>query len=115
MQAIERHDADEQALRELAERRITRRRKFRVHVVAHVITSLCLLLVWAITEYDNAGGWPTALRTGRRHHDWDPWIVYPLLAGTVALGIHAWVAFARSTPTEREIEREIDRLRADRQ
>jgi hypothetical protein len=64
-------------LRKLADQRITRRRKFRVHLVTHVITSLRVVLVWAITEYDNAGGWPTALRTGRMRHDWDPWIRPP--------------------------------------
>jgi hypothetical protein len=103
----------ERALRELAQERITRRRNFSHHLLAYVVTSLVLVSIWAITEYDNAGGWPTALRTGRSHHDWDPWIVYPLLAGAVALAAHAWIAFGRRPPPERELAREIDRMRPD--
>ena len=102
------------ALRTQALQRIARRRTFRTHVVVHVVGSLFLTAVWAMTEFHNAGGWPTALRSGRMHHDWDPWIVYPLLAGTLALAVHAWLAFARSPATEREIAREIERLRPQR-
>ncbi len=101
------------ALRAAALERITRRRRFQVHVIAHVIGSIFLTLVWAITEYHNAGGWPTGFRTGRMNHDWDPWIIYPLIAGTLALATHAWIAFGRGPATEREIAREIERLRAE--
>jgi hypothetical protein len=79
------------------------------HGVAHVVGSV-LFLVWATTEYQNAGGWPTGFRTGRQNHDWDPWIVYPLILGTLALAIHWWVAFGRRPATEADIRREIDRM-----
>ena len=105
----ERQDSD---LRELAIERITRRRRFQLHAVAHVVGSIFLIIVWAVTEYHNAGGWPTGFRTGRMNHDWDPWIIYPLIAGTLALATHGWVAFGRETATEREIAREIERLRS---
>jgi hypothetical protein len=105
--------ATEHALRERARERVRRRRNFHTHVIAHIVASAFLTLVWAITEYNNAGGWPTALRTGRMDHDWDPWIIYPLMAGTLALGAHAWIAFGPRAETETEIEREIERLRAD--
>ena len=100
-------------LRARALERLRRRRNFLAHVVAHVVGSAFLVVVWATTEYQNAGGWPTGFRTGRMNHDWDPWIVYPLLAGTVALGIHAWIAFGRSPATEHDIAREIERLRSE--
>jgi hypothetical protein len=106
-----RHDIE---LRELAIDRITRRRRFQLHAVAHVIGSLFLIAVWAVTEYHNAGGWPSGFRTGRLNHDWDPWIIYPLIGGTVALATHGWLAFGRAPVTEREITREMERLQSSR-
>ncbi len=99
-------------LRERAIERITRRRRFQLHAVAHVIGSLFLVIVWAVTEYYNAGGWPTGFRTGRMNHDWDPWIIYPLIAGTLALATHGWIAFGREPASEREIAREVEHLRS---
>jgi hypothetical protein len=92
--------------------RIKRRRNFHTHVVAYILGNIFLALVWATTEYHNAGGWPTGFRTGRMNHDWDPWIIYPLIAGTLALAVHAWIAFGRRPATEAEIEREVERLAA---
>lgn len=101
-------------LRSLAVQRIRRRRNFRAHVVVHLIGSLFLIVVWALTEYQNAGGWPTGFRTGRADHDWDPWIVYPLVAGTLAVAVHAWLAFAKPPTTEEEIAHEVARLEVER-
>jgi len=97
-------------VRALARDRIRHRRNFVTHAVAHVVGSVFLTLVWATTEYHNAGGWPTGFRTGRQNHDWDPWIMYPLIAGTLALAVHWWVAFNRRPVTEAEITREVARL-----
>lgn len=97
-------------LRKLAAERIQRRRNFTTHVIANCAATVFLVLVWAVTEYRNAGGWPTGFRTGRMNHDWDPWIIYPVLAGTVALGLHAWIAFGRRPTTDAEIEREVARI-----
>jgi H+/Cl- antiporter ClcA len=102
-------DVDE--LRALALDRIRRRRNFVTHLVATLVGALVIGIIWATTEYQNAGGWPTGFRTGRENQDWDPWIIYPLIAGTVALAIHAWIAFGRRPATEREIAEEIERLR----
>jgi hypothetical protein len=106
-------DVDE--LRAVALDRIRRRRNFVTHVFATLVGSLVLAIVWATTEYQNAGGWPTAFRTGRQNHDWDPWIMYPLIAGAIALGVHAWIAFGRRAASEREIAEEIERLRSRRE
>jgi 2TM domain len=103
-------DVDE--LRTLAIDRIRRRRNFQLHLVAHVILSVVLILIWATSEYQNAGGWPTGFRTGREDRDWDPWIIYPLIPLTVLLGVHAWFAFGRRPTTESDIVREIERLRS---
>ena len=98
-------------LRELAIERIARRHRFRLHAVAHVVGSIFLIVVWAVTEYHNAGGWPTGFRTGRMNHDWDPWIIYPLIGGALALATHAWMAFKSEPVTEHDIAREVERLR----
>jgi hypothetical protein len=97
-------------LRNVALERIRRRRNFMTHLVAHVVATVFLTIVWAITEYHNAGGWPTGFRTGRMNHDWDPWIIYPVLAGTLALAIHAWIAFGRQPVTEADVNRELERM-----
>jgi 2TM domain len=94
----------------IARDRIRRRRNFVTHLIAHVVGSVFLMLVWATTEYHNAGGWPTGFRTGRQNHDWDPWIMYPLIAGTLAVAIHAWVALGRRLLTEGDIRREVSRI-----
>jgi 2TM domain len=103
---------DESQLRALAFERLKRRRNFRIHLAGHLLGGLFLTLVWAVTEYNNAGGWPTGFRTGRMNHDWDPWIIYPLIAGTLAVAVHAWITFGREPMTEAEVEREVERLRA---
>jgi hypothetical protein len=94
----------------IARDRIRHRRNFVTHLIVHVIGSVFLIIVWATTEYHNAGGWPTGFRTGRQNHDWDPWIMYPLIAGTLAVAVHAWVAFGRRPLTEADIQREVGRM-----
>ena len=101
----------ERELRRVALDRIRRRRNFVTHLVATLLGSLLVTLVWSTTEYANAGGWPTGFRTGRMNHDWDPWLAYPLLAGATALAVHAWVAFGRRPVSAREVEAELVRLR----
>ena len=103
-------DVDE--LRSLAIDRIRRRRNFQLHLVATVVLCLFLFLIWATSEYQNAGGWPTGFRTGREDRDWDPWIIYPLIPLTVFLGVHASFAFGRRPTTESDIVKEIERLRS---
>jgi hypothetical protein len=101
---------DESQLRALAFERLKRRRNFRVHLAGHLLGSLFLTLVWAVTEYNNAGGWPTGFRTGRMNHDWDPWIIYPLIAVVAYLAVSAWLAYGRAPLTETDVEREMERL-----
>jgi 2TM domain-containing protein len=106
-------DERERRLRRVAVERVRRRRNLRLHVVATVVASVFVTLVWATTEYHNAGGWPTGFRTGRMNRDWDPWVMYPLLAGLVALAVHAWAVYGRTPTSEREVQRELERMRAE--
>jgi hypothetical protein len=97
-------------LRSVALDRIRRRRNFMAHLVGHVILCLVLIGIWATSEYNNAGGWPTGFRTGRENRDWDPWIIYPLIPLNLLLAVHAWIAFWRQPVTEADVRREIDRI-----
>ena len=100
-------------LRAQALERIAQRRRLGAHVLVTVAADVLLALVWAIGEYHNAGGWPTGFATGRRDHDWDPWIVYPVVASVAALVAHAWVVFGRRPVTEADVQRELVRLGAE--
>jgi hypothetical protein len=101
-------------LRVVALTNLKRRRAFATHAVGTALAAVLITAVWAITEYQNAGGWPTGFRSGRQHHDWDPWIIYPWIAGVVSLAAHAWVTYGRRPTTERDIAAEMDRLSATR-
>ena len=43
-------------------------------------------------------------------HEWNIWIIYPVLGLGLIFGIDAWNTFGRKPITEREIRREMDRL-----
>ncbi len=101
-------------LRREAIRQIERKRKLQAHVLGYLLLNAILIAIWAITEYQNAGGWPTGFRTGRLNHDWDPWIIYPLIGTTVGVGAHWWTTVGRRAPTEQEVLRKMDELGARR-
>jgi hypothetical protein len=70
----------------------------------------CLIAIWAITEYHNAGGWPTQgfSQSSGIHDVWNFCIVYPVGAWLAILATRAWYVYMRKPITERDIEREID-------
>ena len=49
----------EELAREQALKQIERRRRFKISSVIAAIGMAILVLIWALTEYHNAGGWPT--------------------------------------------------------
>ncbi len=114
MASLENSNNSQSTIRETALRQLERKRRFRAHLVFTLVLIPLLAVVWATTEYQNAGGWPTALRTGRRNHDWDPWIVYPLIVSAVALTVHAVLTYGSGPITEADVEREAERLRDPR-
>jgi 2TM domain len=105
----------ERRTRELAIKQIERRRRFRMRAFSAAAASIVLVIIWAISEYNNAGGWPTDgfSQSSSIPHVWNIWIVYPLLAIGLGVAIDAWNTFRHRPITEREIQREMGRLRGE--
>ena len=70
-----------------------------------------IVVIWATTEYHNAGGWPTAgfSQSSGIHDVWNYWIIYPLIAWVLLTAGNAWWVFGRKPISEAEIKREIER------
>ncbi|MBV9002682.1 MAG: 2TM domain-containing protein, partial [Solirubrobacterales bacterium] len=98
---------DERDLRQLVVKELERKRRFRMHAFSYGAVCVLLIAIWAITEYNNAGGWPTSgfSQSSSISHEWNIWIVYPVLGLGLILGIDAWNTFGRKPITEREIRR----------
>lgn len=108
---------DEDQLRESAVKQIERKRRFQGRALAYGVLSVVVTLIWAVTEYSNAGGWPSSgfSQSSSIPHTWNVWVIYPLLGLGVALTVDAWNTFGRRPISEREIQREVDRIRGTRQ
>lgn len=105
--------ADERQVRELAIEQVERKHRFRIRAFGAAVVGVALVVIWAIVEYHNAGGWPTSgfSQSSGIHHKWNSWIIYPLVALGLAVAIDAWKTYWRKPISESEIRREIDRLR----
>ena len=101
----------DQLARELAIKQIERRRRFRFNAVASVIGMIILVAIWAITEYHNAGGWPTNgfSQSSGIHDVWNSWIIYPIIGWAAILGTHGWFTFMHKPISESDVKREIER------
>jgi hypothetical protein len=102
--------ADELARQE-AIKRIEHKRRYWISTAVSTGGMLVLAAIWAITEYHNAGGWPTQgfSQSSGIHDVWNIWIIYPAMAWaflTVAGGL---IAYLRKPISEGEIKREIER------
>src|SRR5271166_5329377 len=66
--------------RQEAVKAIERRRHFHIRAVASGVGMAILVLIWALSEYHNAGGWPTNgfSQSSGIHDVWNYWIVYPI-------------------------------------
>ena len=52
-------DRGDAEVRELAVKQIERKRRFEMGAFAAAVLGAFLVVVWAVSEYNNAGGWPT--------------------------------------------------------
>ena len=105
----ERGDAE---VRQLAVKQIERKRRFEMRAFAAAVLGAFLVVIWAVSEYNNAGGWPTNgfSNSSSIPHVWNDWIIYPLIGIGLCVAIDAWNTYRRKPITEAEIKREMDRL-----
>ena len=100
-----------QIAREQAIKQIERRRRYLIGTAISTVGMLLLAVIWATTEYHNAGGWPTHgfSQSSGIHDVWNIWIIYPAIAWaflTAALGLDVYL---RKPISESKIQREIER------
>ena len=103
--------ADEKLTRQQAIRQIERRRRFWIRATMGTLLMFVLAVIWAFSEYHNAGGWPTSgfSQSSGISHVWNYWIIYPAIVWVVLTAGDALWVFGRKPISESEIQREIDR------
>jgi 2TM domain len=106
----EKPEGDQHA-REEAIKAIERRRRFWSTAVVSGIGMVILAVIWATTEYSNAGGWPTQgfSQSSGIPNEWNFWIIYPFIAWVLLTAVGAWFTFGRKQISEGDINREIER------
>ena len=100
-----------QLAREQAIKQIERKRHYWISTAVSSVGMLCLAVIWAVTEYHNAGGWPTQgfSQSSGIQDVWNIWIIYPAMAWAflaVAFGLDVYL---RKPISESKIQREIER------
>ncbi len=103
--------SNEKSARREAIKQINRRRHFYVELVISGIGMMMLVLIWAMSEYRNARGWPTQgfSQSSGIHDVWNYWIIYPIIGWAIIISARAWLVYGRKPITEKEIEQEIKR------
>ena len=101
----------DQLARQQAIRQIERRRRFRVRATVGTLGMIILVVIWALSEYHNAGGWPTSgfSQSSGIPDVWNYWIIYPAIAWVLITGADAWFVYRHKPVSESEIQREIER------
>ncbi len=103
---------DDDALREQALKQVERVHAFKLHLVASMFGMLLLTVIWAISEYHNAGGWPDHFsQSSGTPGTWNDWIIWPLIAWLFFICMRAYTVYFRRPPSEAEVQREMNRLR----
>jgi 2TM domain len=97
--------------RQEAIRQIERKRRFQVSAVVSAIGLTILVIIWAMVEYHNAGGWPTNgfSQSSGIHGVWNMWIIYPVIGVGLLLAVQGWSVYLRKPISETEIRHEIER------
>ena len=101
----------EQFARQQAIRQIERKRHFWLRATTGTLLLIIVVIIWAFSEYHNAGGWPTSgfSQSSGIPHVWNYWIIYPAIAWLVLTAADAWHVFRHQPISEAEIKREIER------
>lgn len=105
---------EEYAYRRLAVKQLERVRSFKLHLALFLIGMPVLTGVWALTEYMNADGWPDRFSDSAGPGNWNPWILWVVLIWGGLLAYEAVKTYLGGPPTEADIDREVERLKARR-
>ena len=97
--------------RQQAIKQIERKRRFWIGAAMGTLAMAVLTLIWAMSEYHNAGGWPADgfSQSSGIPDVWNYWIIYPAIAWvflTVAGGLSVYL---RKPISERDIRHEMER------
>jgi hypothetical protein len=108
--------SSEQLARQRAIRQIERKRRFRIRASMGTLGMSILAVIWAFSEYHNAGGWPTSgfSQSSGIPNVWNYWIIYPAIAWVLLTAADAWFVYGHKPVSEAEIQREIDRQAGQR-
>jgi hypothetical protein len=100
-----------QLARQQAIKQIERKRRFWGGTIVAGVGMVLLVVIWATSEYHNAGGWPADgfSQSSGIHDVWNYWIIYPLGAWVLLTAASAWFVFGHKPISESEIRREIER------
>lgn len=107
---------DAQLARQQAIKQIERKRRFKTGTFVSAIAMLILAVIWATSEYHNAGGWPVNgfSESSGIHDVWNYWIIYPLIVWVLVTAASAWNVYGRKPISEAEIDREMRRQSGQR-
>jgi hypothetical protein len=111
-----REDDEQAALRQIAVKQVERVRSFKLHVVAYVVLNLLIGVIWVLTEYFDERAWPSRFADSDDGvpGTWNPWYFYVVGISTIVLAIDALKTYGHRAPTEKEIQRELDRMTSRR-
>ena len=107
-------DDSEQIARQQAIKRAKARRLFKISTTASAVGVALLVPIWAATEYQHAGGWPTegfSQRSGAPNV-WNVWIIYPVIAWVSLTAARGWAAYGPKPVPAGEIDRDTERQSA---
>jgi hypothetical protein len=103
-------DDSEQLARRQAINQAKARRLFKISTTASAVGVALLVPIWAATEYQHAGGWPTRgfSQSSGTPNVWNAWIVYPVIAWVTLTAARGWAVYGRKPIPAGEIERETE-------
>ena len=101
----------EQLARGQAIKQIERKRRYWISTAVSFVGLLVLAAIWALTEYHNAGGWPTQgfSQSSSIPNVWNIWIIYPAVAWVFLEVAGGLGVYLHKPISESQIKREMER------
>ena len=89
--------AQDDRARQQAVTQIERKRLYRSSAAVSGLGMMLLVLIWAVSQYHSAGGWPAhGFSPGLGRRDvWSLWIVYPAVAWLLLVAAGGWDVYLR--------------------